>query len=89
MHPVEAELLQVLTELDAAVRGMKASPQKPNLMSLFDRIDALARRLPSGTDPRLLHYVHKRSYDKARLWLLGREGDNARGNCDGTTGPLS
>jgi hypothetical protein len=86
MHLVESELLLALTELDTAVRGMKASPQKPDLARMFERIDGLGRQLRPDADPRLLHYVHKRSYEKARLWLLDREGENARGNCDGATG---
>jgi hypothetical protein len=50
---------------------------------MFDRIDELARQLPRDADPTLLHYLHKKSYEKARLFLQGREGENARGNCHG------
>jgi hypothetical protein len=28
-----------------------------------------------------LHYLRKKSYEKARLWLEGRDAENARGNC--------
>jgi len=28
-----------------------------------------------------LHYLHKKSYEKARLWLEGREAENKAGNC--------
>jgi hypothetical protein len=85
MNPVESELLKSLTELDTAVRGMQTASPKPNLLPMFQRIDLLSRQLPANADPRLLHYLHKHSYEKARLWLLGRENENARGSCDGST----
>ena len=48
---------------------------------LFARIDELAKELPRDSDPVLLHYLHKKSYQKARLFLQGREAENAAGNC--------
>jgi hypothetical protein len=50
-------------------------------LPLFARIDELTRKLPRDTDPGLLHYLHKKSYEKARLWLEGREAENKAGNC--------
>jgi hypothetical protein len=50
---------------------------------MFSRIDDLTRQLPRESDPTLLHYLHKKSYEKARLFLQGREAENARGNCHG------
>jgi hypothetical protein len=41
----------------------------------------LTRALPAGTSPDLLHYLHKRSYEKARLWLQGRDAENVDGPC--------
>ena len=76
MSALEQEILVTLTELDQAVKSMATANPKPNLMPLFGRIDQLARQLPSGTDPTLLHYLHKKSYEKARLWLEGRDADN-------------
>lgn len=55
---------------------MVAKGEKKDLISIFAKIDRLARQLPSETDPRLLHYLHKRSYEKARLWLQGRDPEN-------------
>jgi len=79
--PIEKNLLQALGELDAAVKSMPTTSPKPNLLPLFTRIDELARQLPPDTDPSLLHYLHKRSYEKARLFLQGREAENQAGNC--------
>ena len=81
MIATENAILQTLLELEAAVKGMPTANPKPNLQSLFARLDELARQLPSGTDPGLLHYLHKKSYEKARLFLQGRDSENAEGSC--------
>ena len=71
--PVEKSLLAALGELNAAVKAMSAASPKPNLLPLFSRIDGLAGQLSRGADPTLLHYLHKKSYEKARLFLQGRD----------------
>ena len=75
------QILQALLELENAVRTMPTAQPKPNLLPLFARLDELTRQLPSSTDPTLLHYLHKKSYEKARLFLQGREAENQAGNC--------
>ena len=78
---VEGEMFQTLVQLDEAVRSLPAANPKPSLLPLFARIDELAGQLPPGTDPALRHYLHKKSYAKARLFLEGREAENQAGNC--------
>ena len=78
---MEKSLLDALTDLDAAVKTMPTANPKPNLVPLFNRIDDLTRELPRDADPALLHYLHKKSYEKARLFLQGREAENQAGNC--------
>ena len=82
MTETENAILQALKELDAAVKSMPTANPKPNLLPLFSRLDDLTRQLPKNTAPDLLHYLHKKSYEKARLFLEGRDSENARGNCD-------
>jgi hypothetical protein len=77
----EKALLDALVELDSAVKNMRTANPKPNLVALFERIDSLTRELPRETDPGLLHYLHKKSYEKARLFLQDRDAENAAGNC--------
>jgi hypothetical protein len=77
----EKNLLDALTDLDAAVKTMPTANPKPNLVPLFNRIDELTRKLPRDADPSLLHYLHKKSYEKARLFLQGRDAENQAGNC--------
>lgn len=83
MTETEREILASLVDLEEKVQAMKTAHPKPNLLPVFEQIERLTRELPRGTDPSLLHYLHKKSYQKARLYLEGREAENARGNCDG------
>ena len=86
MTEMEQNVLQALLELERAVAAMPAANPKPSLLPLFSRLDELTRQLPHDTEPSLLHYLHKKSYEKARLLLQGREAENARGNCHGHVG---
>jgi hypothetical protein len=79
--PAEGKLLEALVELDDAVKSMPSANPKPNLVALFNSIDELTKQLSRDTDPTLLHYLHKKSYEKARLWLQGRDAENQIGNC--------
>ena len=75
------DILASLVELDTAVKSMPTANPKPNLLPLFTRIDELTKQLPRDADPQLLHYLHKKSYEKARLFLQDRDAENQAGNC--------
>ena len=81
MTEIEQQILRALLDLEDAVRRMPTANPKPNLMALFGRIDELAVQLPKDADPTLLHYLHRKSYEKARLFLQGREAENQAGTC--------
>ena len=81
MTEPEMTVLRALVELEEMVHSMATANPKPSLLPLFARLDDLTRRLPPETDPTLLHYLHKKSYEKARLFLQGREAENRAGNC--------
>ena len=81
MTEIEKNILASLLELEATVKSMATASPKPALQPLFARLDELTGQLPRGTDPSLLHYLHKKSYEKARLFLQGRDAENAEGNC--------
>ena len=81
MTTTEREILGTLLALDEMVRRLPASDPKPDLLPVFSRLDQLAGELPPEADPELVHYLNKKSYEKARLWLQGRDDQNARGNC--------
>jgi len=81
MTEVERNILQALQDLEGAVASMATANPKPDLLPLFARLEDLTRQLPRTTDPSLLHYLHKKSYEKARLFLQGRDAENATGQC--------
>ena len=78
MTETEQAILDTLLELEAAVGRVNAEP-KPDLVGLFSRLDELTAQLPRGTSPDLLHYMHKKSFQKARLFLQGQ--DPEQGDC--------
>ena len=79
--PLEKDLLGALIQLEDAVRAMPTANPKPSLLPLFARLDELTARVPRNADPTLLHYLQKKSYEKARLYLQGRDAENQLGNC--------
>lgn len=81
MNETERQILSALRDLNAAVLAMQSQTTKPNLIPIFDRIDQLRAQLPKDSDPNLLHYLYKQSYEKARLFLEGRDAENAVGSC--------
>lgn len=81
MTDLESSILTTLLELDEKVRSMPTANPKPNLLPLFTRLDDLAAQLPRGTDPDLLHYLARKSYEKARFLLEGRKAENKKGSC--------
>ena len=78
---IEQDILRTLVELDDAVKTMRIANPKPNLQAWFARLDELAGRLPPEAAPDLRHYLQRKSYEKARLYLEGRESENQRGSC--------
>jgi hypothetical protein len=81
MTAIEREILTALNDLDATVKTMAAANPKPSLLPLFQRIETLAEQLPRSTSPDLLHYMQKKSYEKARLWLEGNYTEIQKGGC--------
>jgi hypothetical protein len=79
--PVEQSILAALLELENAVRSMPTANPKPNLLPIFSQLDELTKQLPRNADPQLLHYLHKKSFEKARLFLQGRNVENLQGHC--------
>jgi hypothetical protein len=81
MTMLEHDILNHLIELEATVKAMPTANPKPNLLPLFQRIEELANQLPRETSRDLLHYLQKRSYEKARQWLEGRYTEIQKGGC--------
>jgi hypothetical protein len=81
MTATERDILRTLVELERTVQSLPTANPKPDLLPLFARIDELARQLPKDADPTLPHYLQRKSYEKARLWLEGRDAENQAGSC--------
>ena len=81
MTAIEKNILDSLLELEATIKTMPTANPKPSLQPLFARIGSLSDQLSPATDRDLLHYLRRKSYEKARLFLQGRDEENAEGNC--------
>ncbi|HYG35175.1 MAG TPA: hypothetical protein VEC99_10345 [Clostridia bacterium] len=81
MTELEKNILATIVELDGAAKAARTANPKPDLQAIFARLDRLTLQLPKDSDPNLLHYLHRKSYEKARLLLEGRDKENARGTC--------
>lgn len=81
MPSLEAQILNALLDLEATAGAPRLAGEKKDLLGIFKKIDELTEQLPPETSSELLHFLHKKSYQKARLWLEGRQGENARGSC--------
>jgi hypothetical protein len=74
MTIIEQQILDNLMALETAAAQMATTNPKPDLLPIFSRLDELTRQLPPGTEPDLLHYLHRKSYQKARALLQLRQG---------------
>lgn len=85
MTETELNLLDALVELEDSIEESALSGTMPNLLPLFERIETLTHQLPEQTDPSLIHYLDKKSYQKARVFLQDKESRNQAGSCGSTT----
>jgi hypothetical protein len=81
MTAIERQILDHLIELDGLVKAMPTANPKPNLLPVFQQIEELADQLPRSTAPDLLHYMQRKSYEKARQWLEGHYAEIQKGGC--------
>jgi hypothetical protein len=69
------DLAQALRERVAVIRDEQSRRDEAKhiarLKAISDRIDDLQTRLPEPIDPRLAHYLQRKSYDKALDFLEG------------------
>ena len=76
MRTLEQALLDKLLELETASKTLATAKPKPDLMRLFGEIENLAGRLSKSSHPSLLHYLQRKSYQKARLLLQGENPES-------------
>ena len=73
MQSALIDLAQALRERLAVIRDEESRRDHTKhinrLRSVSERIDRLQESLPQSTDPRLVHYLDRKSYDKALDYL--------------------
>jgi len=76
MENALVDLAQALRERLAVIRDEQSRSDEAKhiarLKAVSERIDDLQTRLPKPIDPRLAHYLQRKSYDKALEFLEGR-----------------
>jgi len=77
MSVTETQVLEALRELEGDV----ARQPRPDLRPRLAELDRLTRELPANTDPDLRHFLQRRSYEKARLFLEDRVAEIHQGGC--------
>jgi hypothetical protein len=73
MEHLTVDLREALRERLAIIGDQESRRDEPahmaRLQAISERIDKLAAVLPRPIDPRLAHYLQRRSYDKALEFL--------------------
>jgi hypothetical protein len=73
MESALAELAQALRERLEVIRDEESrrdgAKHIDRLRAISEKIDRLQASLPPATDPRLKHYLDRKSYDKALEYL--------------------
>ena len=74
---VVADLAQALRERLVVIRDEQSRRDEAKhvarLRAVSEKIDKLQAALPHPVDPRLMHYLERKSYDKALEYLEGRD----------------
>jgi hypothetical protein len=77
MENALVDLTQALRERLAIIRDEESrrdeAKHMERLKAVSERIDNLHTCLPKPVDPRLAHYLQRKSYDKALAHLEGRD----------------
>jgi hypothetical protein len=78
MEDVMADLTAALRERLAIIADESSRRDEQThiarLRAVSEKIESLQAALPQPIDPRLAHYLDRRSYDKALAFIEGEEG---------------
>jgi hypothetical protein len=73
-------LTATLDEYFAAI-PLQGQAGAPDLLVIFEKLDALEASLSPSLPPDLKHFLSQKSYRKAWLWLQDRHEEITRGQC--------
>ena len=74
-NALRSALLERLTIVGDEESRRDVPKHMARLQAVSEKIEALQAALPPTTDPRLRHYLERRSYDKALEWLAENGAD--------------
>ncbi len=77
MNSTETEILGALQELERAASNEQGPSPSP-VRQILDRLDRLTHSLPEECPAQLRHFLERKSYEKARLFLLSRRPEESR-----------
>ncbi|MGH8020806.1 MAG: hypothetical protein ACREIA_21470 [Opitutaceae bacterium] len=80
----EASEQEIKAALIDLTDGMKA-PDTGRMIASMERLDGLIARAGSGLDPRLRHFLERRSYAKALALLSGDAPSAPSGTCSSSS----
>jgi hypothetical protein len=69
MNNLAAALRERLIIIADEASRKNAMKHLARLQHVSEKIEAMQSQLPPSTDPRLQHYLERRSYDKALEWI--------------------
>jgi len=77
MESAIVDLKEALRERLAVIRDEQSRSDEPKhiarLRAVSEKIEKLQREVPQPVNPRLAHYLERKSYDKALEYLEGRD----------------
>lgn len=77
----ESAILDALRELERLAALVRAGQPQPGIRPLLAQLDRLGETLDPTAPADLRHYLQRKSYEKARLFLEGRDAENTPGAC--------
>lgn len=87
MSAAERAILDALEDLERAAAASRprteavAPSSATPILPILERLDRLTAELPAHAPSDLRHFLQRKSYEKARQFLLGRQDEIAPGRC--------
>jgi hypothetical protein len=77
----ERDFLDALAALEEGLKAPGNGGAHADVRGLLRKLEDAALTLLPEADRELKHYLERKSHEKARLYLLGRDHENEKGPC--------